>query len=45
MTMPKRLDPIDIRLTTWMARHGLTLTRLALGVVFLWFGAIKFVPD
>jgi uncharacterized membrane protein YphA (DoxX/SURF4 family) len=27
-----------------MARHGVTLTRLALGVVFLWFGAIKLVP-
>lgn len=45
MTMPKRLDPIDIRLTSWMARNGVTLTRLALGVVFFWFGAIKFVPD
>jgi uncharacterized membrane protein YkgB len=44
MTLPKSLDPIDIRLTTWMARHGVTLTRLALGVVFLWFGVIKFVP-
>lgn len=44
MTMPKRLDPIDIRLTSWMARHGITLTRMALGVVFFWFGVIKFVP-
>jgi len=44
MTMPQRLDPIDIRLTSWMARHGITLTRLALGIVFLWFGVIKFVP-
>lgn len=45
MTMLKRLDPIDLRLTAWMARYGITLTRLALGVVFLWFGIIKFVPD
>jgi uncharacterized membrane protein YkgB len=44
MTLPASLEPIDIRLTTWMARHGITLTRVALGVVFLWFGAIKFVP-
>lgn len=44
MTLPARLDPIDIRITTWMARHGVTLTRFALGVVFLWFGIIKFVP-
>jgi uncharacterized membrane protein YkgB len=27
-----------------MASHGVMLTRLALGVVFLWFGVIKFVP-
>lgn len=44
MTLPAPLEPIDIRLTTWMARHGITLTRIAMGVVFLWFGAIKFVP-
>ena len=27
-----------------MARHGVTLLRLAVGVVFLWFGALKFFP-
>jgi uncharacterized membrane protein YkgB len=27
-----------------MARHAITLLRMGLGVVFLWFGAIKFVP-
>ncbi len=44
MSLPAPLEPIDIRITAWMARHGVTLTRVALGVVFLWFGAIKFVP-
>lgn len=44
MTVPSRLEPIDVRLTDWMARHGVLLTRVALGVVFLWFGAIKLVP-
>ena len=44
MTVLTSLEPVDIRITTWMARHGVTLTRLALGVVFLWFGAIKLVP-
>ena len=44
MSIPAVLDPLDARITAWMARHGVTLTRLALGVVFLWFGAIKFVP-
>ena len=27
-----------------MANHGLTLLRIALGIVFLWFGALKFLP-
>jgi uncharacterized membrane protein YkgB len=44
MTLPKRLEPIDVRLTSWMARYGVSFTRLALGIVFLWFGVIKFVP-
>ena len=45
MPLPQELVPIDLRLTNWMAKHGITLTRLSLGIVFLWFGAIKFVPD
>jgi uncharacterized membrane protein YkgB len=44
MSLPAPLEPIDIRITAWMARHGVTLARLALGLVFLWFGAIKLVP-
>jgi len=27
-----------------MARHGITLLRLAVGVVFFWFGVLKFFP-
>jgi len=42
--LPERFDVIDARVTAWMARHGVTLARVALGVVFLWFGVIKFVP-
>ena len=38
------LDTIDRRITTWMAAHGLTLLRMALAIVFLWFGALKLVP-
>jgi uncharacterized membrane protein YkgB len=44
MTLPAELQPLDLRITSWLARHGVTLTRLSLGVVFLWFGALKFVP-
>lgn len=35
---------LDSRLANWMARHGLTMLRLALGIVFLWFGGQKFFP-
>jgi uncharacterized membrane protein YkgB len=41
---PGWFDTIDRRITTWMADHGLTLLRIALGIVFLWFGALKFFP-
>jgi uncharacterized membrane protein YkgB len=37
-------DRLDRRNTAWMAEHGLTLLRMALGIVFLWFGALKLIP-
>lgn len=38
------LDRIDRDITRAMADHGLLLMRIALGIVFLWFGALKLVP-
>lgn len=38
------LDRLDRRITSAMAAHGLTALRIALGIVFLWFGALKLVP-
>ncbi len=35
---------VDKAITTWMARYGLLLLRLSLGVVFFWFGFLKFFP-
>lgn len=37
-------DAIDGRLTAYMARYGITLLRLSVGIVFLWFGFLKFFP-
>lgn len=34
----------DARITDWMARYGVLLLRVSLGIVFLWFGALKFFP-
>jgi uncharacterized membrane protein YphA (DoxX/SURF4 family) len=39
-----RFDRVDARITQWMARYGLPLLRISLGIVFLWFGALKFFP-
>lgn len=35
---------VDAHLTAWMAEHGLTLLRISMGVIFIWFGALKFFP-
>jgi uncharacterized membrane protein YkgB len=40
----RRFDVADSFIATWMARHGVTVLRVALGVVFVWFGALKLVP-
>ena len=34
----------DARITQWMARYGILLLRVSMGLVFLWFGALKFFP-
>jgi uncharacterized membrane protein YphA (DoxX/SURF4 family) len=44
MPLPKSLRPIDIHITVWMANHGVTFARVALGIVFFWFGILKFFP-
>lgn len=40
----ERFDRIDRRITRWMARSGVTILRISIGVVFVWFGALKFFP-
>jgi uncharacterized membrane protein YphA (DoxX/SURF4 family) len=35
---------VDASVTRWMARYGVLLLRISLGVVFLWFGILKFFP-
>jgi uncharacterized membrane protein YphA (DoxX/SURF4 family) len=39
------LDALDRRITRALARVAVPVTRIALGAVFLWFGALKFVPE
>lgn len=35
---------VDAAITRWMARNGIPLLRISLGVVFFWFGVLKFFP-
>jgi len=37
-------DHIDLRITRWMARYSLSVLRFALGVIFIWFGVLKYFP-
>ncbi len=40
----KYFKKIDQSVTRWMARTGLTFLRVGLGVIFFWFGVLKFFP-
>lgn len=35
-------DRIDRAIAGWMQRNGIRLLRYSLGIVFIWFGALKF---
>lgn len=39
-----RIDCIEETLVHWLARHSVPLLRGGLGAVFLWFGALKYIP-
>ena len=42
--LPGPLEAVDVRITQWMARNGVVTLRVALGLVFLWFGVLKYFP-
>lgn len=42
--MTALFDRLDAQITRWMARYGILLLRISMGIVFLWFGALKFFP-
>ncbi len=43
-TLAWKLTALELRLVGWWAQHGITLLRLSLGVIFFWFGVLKFFP-
>jgi len=44
MRYPGWFNRADAAMTGWMARYGVPLLRTSLGVVFFWFGVLKFFP-
>lgn len=39
------ISRIEAAVTQWLTRHSVQLVRISLGIVFLVFGVLKFVPD
>jgi uncharacterized membrane protein YphA (DoxX/SURF4 family) len=43
--LPEPIERVDVRITSTLARLGVPVVRIALGIVFLWFGVLKFFPN
>jgi uncharacterized membrane protein YphA (DoxX/SURF4 family) len=43
-TLLEQFDRLDTMITRWMARYGVLLLRISVGIVFFWFGFLKFFP-
>jgi uncharacterized membrane protein YkgB len=41
---PGLLHRIDTRIAAWMKRYGFVVMRIAVAIIFIWFGALKFFP-
>lgn len=39
-----KIDGAEIRATQWLIRYSIVLLRIGLGIVFFWFGVLKFIP-
>ena len=40
-TLNARLEELDILVTSFMNKWGVTLLRYSLGIIYIWFGALK----
>ncbi len=43
--LPEPIERIDLRITSTLAQISVPMLRVALGIVFLWFGVLKFFPN
>jgi len=42
ITRGSAFHKVDISVTNWMARNGIPLLRYSIGIIFLWYGMLKF---
>lgn len=45
MNILTRVENIIFDIIAWKARNGMNILRVSLGMIFLWFGFIKFFPN
>jgi uncharacterized membrane protein YphA (DoxX/SURF4 family) len=43
-TLYQKYLQFDTNITRWMAKTGIVFLRISLGVIFFWFGFLKFFP-
>lgn len=44
-SLADRINAIDRRITRWLGDHGIPILRVSLGIIFFWFGFLKFFPS
>jgi uncharacterized membrane protein YphA (DoxX/SURF4 family) len=40
-----RFENIDFKITNWMAENGIFILRFSVGIIFVWYGVLKFFPE
>ncbi|NTW24010.1 MAG: DoxX family membrane protein [Lentimicrobium sp.] len=40
-----RFENVDFKITNWMAENGIYILRLSIGLIFVWYGVLKFFPE
>lgn len=43
-TVSNRIQQTEVQVIEWMSRNGLLLLRISLGIIYFWFGILKFFP-
>lgn len=40
-----RFENIDLEIANWMADNGISILRFSIGIIFVWYGVLKFFPE